>query len=309
MRKIGTKIDEVRIDGNLNRLREDLKHYAKIGIEAVELPVHGLDAIKNGSLDKHRLRAVKEIIRDYNFLYSVHSPNPLNLMDKVDRALHISVFNASLEFASDVGAKALVYHPGRYIPEETFPIYGKNDLSEDEKQELLLTEAEIISRLSDEWTKVTICMENARPYLFHSPYCYAERLESLKEQVLRINKDNVKINLDFGHLYMASKFYGFKPAEAVNEIKNLIAHTHIHDNYGNAVYSHEKQQTHQIPFGKGDSHMPVGWGEIPFGEILSTFVDSYQGLWMMELRNRYFEQIEDSRNNLVEILTAFSPLS
>ena len=307
MLKIGAKIDEVRIDGNLSRFREDLEHYAKIGIEAVELPVHGLDAIKNGSLDKYRLRAVKEILSGFNFLYSVHSPNPLNLMDREDQPLHISVFKASLEFAMDIGAKALVYHPGRYIPEETFPIYGKCDLSVDEKQYLLFAEAEIIRRLSDEYPQVTICMENARPYLFHSPYCYAERLESLKGQVMRINKSTVKINLDFGHLYMASKFYGFDPVKAASEIDGLVAHTHIHDNYGNAVYSHEKQQTHQIPFGKGDSHMPVGWGTIPFGEILVTFIDSYQGLLMMELRSRYFEYIEDSRNNLMEILTAYSP--
>ncbi len=302
MLKIGTKIDEVRIDGNLSIFRDDLEHYAKIGIEAVELPVHGLDAIKKGSLDQSRLGAVKEIISDFNFIYSVHAPNPLNLMADADLPLHLSVFKASLEFTMAVGAKVLVYHPGRYIPEETFPIFGKRDLSEDKKRELLLREAEIVRKLSDECPQVIICMENARPYLFHSPYCYAERIESLKEQVVRINKSNVKINLDFGHLYMSSMFYGFNPVKAVREIKDLIAHTHVHDNYGDAVYSHEKQQTHQIPFGKGDSHMPVGWGEIPFGEILSTFIDSYQGLWMMELRNRYFEHITDSKNNLFKIL-------
>jgi sugar phosphate isomerase/epimerase len=302
MLKIGAKIDEVRIDGNLSSFRGDLEHYAKIGIQAVELPVHGLDAIKKGSLDQSRLGAVKEIISDFNFIYSVHSPNPLNLMADADLPLHLSVFKASLEFTLAVGAKVLVYHPGRYLPEETFPIYSKRDLSEDKKRELLLREAEIIRKLSDECPQVIICMENARPYLFHSPYCYAERIESLKEQVVRINKSNVKINLDFGHLYMSSKFYGFNPVKAVREIKDLIAHTHVHDNYGDAVYSHEKQQTHQIPFGRGDSHMPVGWGEIPFGEILSTFIDSYQGLWMMELRNRYFEHITDSKNNLLKIL-------
>jgi sugar phosphate isomerase/epimerase len=302
MLKIGAKIDEVRIDGNLSTFRDDLEHYAKIGIEAVELPVHGLDAIKKGNLDQSRLGAVEEIISDFNFIYSVHSPNPLNLMADADLPLHLSVFKASLEFTTAVGAKVLVYHPGRYIPEETFPIYGKRDLSEDKKRELLLSEAEIIRKLSDECPQVIICMENARPYLFHSPYCYAERIESLKEQVVRINKSNVKINLDFGHLYMSSKFYGFDPVKAVREIKDLIFHTHVHDNYGDAVYSHEKQQTHQIPFGRGDSHMPVGWGEIPFREILSTFIDSYQGLWMMELRNRYFDHITDSKNNLLKIL-------
>jgi sugar phosphate isomerase/epimerase len=102
---------------------------------------------------------------------------------------------------------------------------------------------------------------------------------------------------------MASKFYGFDPIMAVCNIKDLIAHTHIHDNFGNAVYYHEKQQTHQIPFGKGDSHMPVGWGEIPFREILSTFIDSYDGMFMMELRSRYFEHIRESMENLDKILS------
>ena len=101
---------------------------------------------------------------------------------------------------------------------------------------------------------------------------------------------------------MASKFYGFDPIMAVCNIKDLIAHTHIHDNFGNAVYYHEKQQTHQIPFGRGDSHMPVGWGEIPIKEILSTFIGSYDGMFMMELRSRYFEHIRESKENLEGLL-------
>ena len=46
MLKIGTKIDEVRIDGNLQRLRQDLEYFSRPGCAAVELPVHGLDAIE-----------------------------------------------------------------------------------------------------------------------------------------------------------------------------------------------------------------------------------------------------------------------
>jgi len=120
---------------------------------------------------------------------------------------------------------------------------------------------------------------------------------------LKINKDNVRINLDFGHLYMASKFYGFDPVTAASEVRDLIAHTHIHDNFGNACYYHEKQQTHLIPFGKGDSHMPVGWGEIPIKEILTTFIGSYNGIFMMELRSRYFEHSKESMANLHKILS------
>jgi len=301
---VGVKIDEVRIDGNLRKLASDLTHYKEIGMKATEIPIHGLDAIKYGRLDKERVKIIKEILNYFDFQYSVHCPNPLNLMDRENPELHISVFKATLEFASEIDSKIVVYHPGRYVPEEAFPVNGKVNISEDEKRRLLDFETATIQNISSEFPEITICMENARPYLFHSPYCYAEIIEPLKEQVLKINKDNVRINLDFGHLYMASKFYGFDPVTASSEIKDLIAHTHIHDNFGNAVYYHEEQQTHQIPFGRGDSHMPVGWGEIPLKEILSTFVNSYGGMFMMEIRSRYFEHIKESRENLDKILSS-----
>lgn len=303
MLKIGSKIDEVRIDGSLKKLVTDLSYYKEIGLQAVEIPVHGLDAIKYGRLDTKQVNRIKRILKDFDFQYSVHCPNPLNLMDKENHQLHISVFKATLEFSSEINSKIVVYHPGRYVPEEAFSINGRVNISENEKRRLLDFEAAAIQNISSEFPGITICMENARPYLFHSPYCYAERIDLLKEQVLRINRDNVRINLDFGHLYMASKFYGFDPVTTVSEIKDLIAHTHIHDNFGNAVYYHEKQQTHQIPFGRGDSHMPVGWGEIPLKEILSTFVASYLGMFMMELRSRYFENIGESKKNLEKILS------
>jgi hypothetical protein len=43
-------------------------------------------------------------------------------------------------------------------------------------------------------------------------------------------------------------------------------------------------------------------GEVPIKEILSTFIDSYGGMFIMELRNRYFEHIKESKENLKGIL-------
>jgi sugar phosphate isomerase/epimerase len=302
MLKIGSKIDEVRIDGDLLKLKMDLTRYSEIGLGATEIPVHGMDAIKSGRLDRRRVKQIKEILEDFDFQYTVHGPNPLNLMDRENLEMHLAVFRATLEFASEIEAKIIVYHSGRYVPEEAFPVNGKPTVSEDEKRRLIDQEAFLLQGMAPEFPALTLCLENARPYLFHSPYCYAELPTLLKEQIVRINRDNVKINLDFGHLYMASRFYNFDPVLAAAEMKDLMAHTHVHDNFGQAVYHHEKQQTHQIPFGKGDSHMPVGWGGIPIKEILSTFVDDYQGLFMMELRSRYFEHTEESMENLKEIL-------
>jgi hypothetical protein len=162
-------------------------------------------------------------------------------------------------------------YSGRFISEERFPINGDFKISSDEKQRLLDIEAKSLNRLSTDYPDVFICLENARPYLFHSPYCYAEKIDALKRQVEMVNRKNIRITLDIGHLYMAAKFYDFDPAEAVAEIKDLIAHTHVHD---------------------------------PIAEILSTFIDSYHGMLMMELRSRYFDHVEESRRNLEALMFA-----
>lgn len=302
MHKIGCKIDEVRIDGSLTAFRRDLEQYAAIGIEAVEIPVHGLDVIKNGLLDEKRLREVLGILKGFDFEYSVHSPNPLNLMDEQMTELHLSVFDASLKFTRAIGSKILVYHAGRFIPEERFAVCNGAKVPREVASRLIETEKNYLVGLAEAYPDITICIENARPYLHHSPYCYGERIHSLKQQVENVNRGNVRINLDVGHLYMAAQFYGFDHVEAVETIGELIAHTHVHDNFGGAIYYSEKIQTHQIPFGRGDSHMPVGWGDIPIGEILSVYLPAYQGMLMMELRNRYFDRIRESEENLADLL-------
>jgi len=302
MLKIGSKIDEIRIDGSLEALRRDLRHYVAIEMEAAEIPVHGLDVIKNGFLDRDRMEEVRRILGGVDLEYSVHAPNPLNLMEQESPELHLSVFRASLAFAAAIGAKVLVYHAGRFIPEETFPVAKDPRLSKEDASLWMEREREYLARLSEEYPDILICIENARPYLHYSPYCYAEAIDHLKEQVETVNRPNVKINLDVGHLYMASRFYQFDPVQAVKNIQSLIAHTHIHDNFGGAVYPHEKTQTHQIPFGRGDGHMPVGWGGIPLAEILSAYIPPYEGMLMMELRSRYFSRTEESGANLVRLL-------
>ena len=303
---IGTKIDEVRIDGKLHSLRDDLEKISALGLEAVEIPVHGVDAIKNGVLDHKRVASVLGILREFDFRYSVHSPNPLNLMDEEDFRKHVSVFQASLEFTGAIGARVLVYHAGRFLPEETFclPLVPRRD-SEREKR-LLEQERETLRKLAEEFPEVVIGVENARPYLFHSPYCYGERIDSLRDQIKAVNRPNVQITMDTGHLFMASCFYNFDPVEAVRSVKDLIVHTHIHDNFGGSIYYNQKTQTHQIPLGKGDAHMPVGWGAVPFSSILPTFLHSYSGLMIMELRSRYFENLQESKGNLQHLLDSLN---
>ncbi len=305
MFEIGSQINEVRTDGNLEIFRQDLDYFQDIKLEAVEIPPHGLDVIKNGRLDSKRLKSIQTILKTYDFLYTVHAPNPLNLMDRERSAAHLDVFRASLAFATEIGAAAIVYHAGRYIPEEAF--YATPDilLSHAAKEDLLAREADLLRQFADEFSDVTICIENARPYRHHSPYCYAEHLGLLTDHVMSIHRENVRIALDCGHLFMASRYGSYDPVDMVRKAAPWIVHCHIHDNFGDAVYYNEKQQTHQIPFGKGDSHMPVGWGAIPFEKIIAAMMTHYTGSYIMELRSRYFNDTAESKKNLMRIIAPF----
>lgn len=304
MQELGAKIDETMIDRSLPRLKTGLDVLREHEFTAIELPVHGLDAIKNGRLDYAQVMHVRELLADYDFRYSVHSPDPVNLADQDELDLHVAVLKSSIEFALLVNATVLVYHPGRYLSEQLYMRYEKHNLSSDEKRKLLDKESLLLQRIADEYPEMMICMENSRPYLFHSPYCYAERLGHLAEQVEHINRNNIKINLDIGHLYLSSKYHGFDAIKAAENIRPYIGHIHIHDNFRKVVFHHEKQQTRPLPLERGDSHMPVGWGEIPFEEILSTFIDGYEGMFMMELQGRYFDSVLELRDNLRAILSS-----
>ena len=89
MLTIGTNIDEQRLDGDLEHLKRDLTALAGKGFEAVELPVHGLDVIRGGKLDRRRLQAVRSILADFPFQYSVHAPDALNVMASGERQVHV----------------------------------------------------------------------------------------------------------------------------------------------------------------------------------------------------------------------------
>ena len=299
---IGCQIDESRIDGDLEKMRRDLERFSEIGLQAAEITAEGIDVIRNGKLDQRRLIQSREVLDSFELSYSVHAPIPLNLMDE-DVELHLDVLRSCLSFCEAIGARTLVYHPGRFLAEEAFTV-KRVSLSAGKRLTMMDNEAESLREVADEYREVCINMETARPYLKYSPYCYAERPGMLLEQAHRIDRKNVRLTLDVGHLYMASKFYGFGPVAAVRDMRGMIAHTHVHDNFGRSVFQHEKLQTQLVPFGRGDMHMPVGWGSVPIRDLLAEYADGYKGMYMMELRSRYFTYAEESFKNLRAVVRA-----
>jgi len=136
-------------------------------------------------------------------------------------------------------------------------------------------------------------------------YKYGTKIEELVDQVKEIDRDNVGVTLDFGHAYLASKYYHFKFLDSIRLALPYIKHVHIHDCFGKPKVSYEEQDINLIQFGIGDLHMPVGWGEIPYDKIF-RLLKNYNGILCLELKPRYKKFYKYSLERVKELIESTS---
>ena len=267
---VGINAHSPRINGDIELFERDLAHFKKIGFDYVEIPVDGVDGVINGKLNLENVKRVKEALRKYNLKATAHSPNTLNLRkDNLD--LQEEVFQSSIQFASELEAKVLVYHNGGF----------KRRKQEGELQNLA-SEREIralktLGELADK-RGVQICLENG-----------ALSIEELVTIVRKVNRENVGITYDFGHAFL---YYSCHAGEkefltSIKEALPYLKHIHIHDNFGRAnITSQDASYISRLPFGEGDLHMPPGMGTIPYEKIF-PLLREYKGIAMAEIDPRY----------------------
>jgi len=230
-----------RIDGDVRRLEADLKFFQEVGYDYVEVPADAIDVIFCGKLNRRRLRLLKEVLAQFKFRYTLHAPLALDLRARDDYELQLDLFSSSLELAAEIGAEVLVYHYGRK---------SHDPLLEERLLQGVIQMADYARELG-----VVICVEN----------------------------------LDLGHGYLAATRFGFDFLEAVRIAAPLVGHLHLSDNFGHfeetRLTSYELYK--QIPYrrrlalGKGDLHLPPGWGKVPWEEALGLLGD-YQGVLILE---------------------------
>lgn len=291
--RLGFRLDDQSIDGRVTTLRKELASLKLNGLSCVELPVHGLDVIKNCEIDGRALKAVAGTLGEYGYDYTVHCADSMDLMDKDNGPDHLKLFISSLDFCSRINAKVFVYHPGRFFPEEGLPA-GAKAPDKRARGAMMEMEREHIRNAALKYPGIKICMENARPYSGVKGYCYAEEPGLLAGQVAAVGCANVGITLDTGHLNLSAAHYGFDSIEAVDKMKGRIFHAHIHDNFGKTCRFSEKKQTHLVPLGRGDCHMPPGTGNARIKEIIRILGAGYEGYFVLEFRSRYREFLDAS---------------
>ena len=300
---IGIGINVKLINGSLRALKNVLDKIKKANFNVVELPLHGLDVIIGGKIRDKRLKEIKNILKSYPFAYSVHCPESLNLMNLRELETEKAILKSSIEFLYEIGAHILVYHPGRYKSEIEILLRKRKRLNQRESERLKKIERDILKDFSStlKEANVILCMENARPFISEKGYTYAEDIEELVKQVKDIGGENIGINLDFGHAYLSTNFYNKDFLKTISKVKPYLKHLHFHDNFGYPSYFQEKDQNLLIVNGRGDMHMPPGWGDIPFKKAVKM-LNPAGCFFVIEVRPRYFEYIKESKQLLESLI-------
>ena len=303
MGKIGIGINVKLINGSLVVLKNVLDRVKQVDFDVVELPLHGLDVIVGGRIRSKRLKEIKNILKDYPFTYSLHSPESLNLMNLREAEVEKSILRSSIGFAYEISVHILVYHPGRYKSEAEILLNKQKRLKQKELENLKKIEQDILKSLSSTLkdANVILCMENARPFIGEKGYTYAEDIEELVKQVKEIDDENIRIALDFGHAYLSTSLYNKDFLKTISKVKPYLKHLHLHDNFGYLSYFQEKDQNLLIVNGRGDMHMPPGWGKIPFKKAIQV-LNPADCFFIIELRPRYFEYIKESKETLKTLI-------
>ncbi len=306
--KIGVNLHPSSLTSLTKGLISMLDLFKKVGFEVVELPVDGLQVIANGMLMEKKVAALKRILDRYDFEYSIHAPNYLNLMDLRQLDLHRKVFSSVIDLASFIGSKMIVYHSG---------LINYNRIKEDSEENAryaMKIEVEELSKLAEDARNegIYIGVENACSVLStfanfkkrlpgQTLFDYGADLMNLKEQVERVNKQNVGITLDLGHAYISSKHLKFDLSQQIASIANRVIHMHVHDNFGK-VEKPSGDHVKLLPFGFHDLHLPPGWGAIPFEKFLKYIkVQRY----ILEVRP-VWEAYEEAKENLEYLLSRSS---
>ena len=276
---IGVNVDTRRVSGSLKKFESELNFFENVGFEYVEIPPAGLDVIMRGTLIPTRVKRVKKILNKFDFKYTVHAPDVINLR-RVTNPWHKRVFEATIEFAGAIGAEVVVYHCGK--------VDENLDFSERQQRKAEIRALKSLAKLAQEHD-VVIGVEN----IYHS-------VEEVIEVIEAVDHPNVRMTLDIAHLFIASNYKGWDYLEQIEKALPYTVELHVSDTFGEAQERYRDIpdfEGFKLMYGIGDLHLPLGYGDIPFNSVAKKINEfGFKGIVILEINNleKYFEEYQDS---------------
>jgi sugar phosphate isomerase/epimerase len=267
---------------DLSDLDDQLARIESTGASHCELSLYELDLVVGGRILPERRRRLERICARRSLRYSVHGVLTVNFMDEAHLQLHKAVCRAMLELCNAVGASVMAHHPGR-VP--AAPAARLERLHAIER-EALCEMGEIAAGHG-----VAIAVENL---FVEDSRTYTADPVRLAGEVAAIGHPNVCGLLDFSHAYIMTRFRGMDFLEALQAFAPQVNHLHVHDSFGLPTTTHGFYRfAEQIAYGMGDLHLPLGWGDLPWEEILPELPFRPGTVMIVELFQRHWSELDD----------------
>lgn len=243
-------------------------------------------------MDEARLRGVWESLLDADLAYTVHAPIELNLMQPAGADLHRDVLLASIRFAGEIGARAVVCHAGQRAWTRDARISFKDQLA---AERYALREAgDVAGDLG-----VSVAVENYYPdqtVLSGAVYDYSVWPSGLAAQVFEVDHPSVGICLDIGHAALAANAFGFDLVEECAAAAPLVRHLHLHDNLGRTDLDVDPVCYGNPVYGVGDLHLPPGSGAIPLEDLFRRVDFPEDPACCVELAPEFVSDVKEALN-------------
>jgi len=234
------------------------------GADHVEINPTLLHMIAHGRPRAEIVRCVTSALAGRSLGVTIHAPLSLNFMDDTHAPLHRAVGVASVEICAALGARRMVVHPG-WVEGRRFRL---------ERDRLMAMERDGLRDLAETAARagVTLCLENMPPTA-ESPGGTLDNhgldCRSVAAQIAAVGHPNLAATIDVSHAYIASRYLGLDMKAQLNALAPVTRHLHLHDSFGRVHSLPRPQRGELLAYGMGDLHLPLGWGDLPWQDMLA----------------------------------------
>lgn len=283
---LGTGISAHKRANDLSDFSEELDMIEDLGVEAVELPTYDMDIVVGGRIRRPQMEALRRSCAGRDVIYSVHGPLSINFMDEAWRLpRHMEVLKASLEVAAEVGAEHYVIHSG-LVPQQQ----GAGHEDAYRRQREWLSKGGDVAREHG----LILCVETL--FAGYEGRNLAASPSRLARELAAIAHPNVLATLDFSHAYLKLDYDGRRDdfLEEIKVIAPWAKHLHVHDSFGRQDDIWMFTDGERVAYGHGDLHLPVGWGDIAWNELVAQCEFPEGVLFNIELKERYWYAAQET---------------
>ena len=263
---------------DLSDLDEILARIEDLGATHAELSLGGADLVCGGRILRHRVDRLARICARHRLGYTAHGPLTANFMDPVHLHAYKAAVGALLEVCGAVGATALVQHSGRTAA-----------ASDAEIERLHAQERDALREMGDLGARHGVKLAVETLWVFDRAQ-YTATASRLAQEVRSIDHPFVCGTLDFSHVYLYSTFLGLDFLEQVEAFAPVAGHLHVHDSFGRPKLAPIWAPSEELAFGLGDLHLPLGWGDIPWEDMLPRLAVQDGTVFMIELPPQFAEE-------------------